>query len=81
MFANMASHSVEVTEAEQPVQVLRYDLVADRMGPGAFRGGAPYRREYRFLEHEAVLQVRADRMAFGLTASRAAGRASRRRTT
>ncbi|MYE00419.1 MAG: hydantoinase B/oxoprolinase family protein, partial [Alphaproteobacteria bacterium] len=64
MFANMASHSVEVTEAEQPVQVLRYDLVADRMGPGTYRGGAPYRREYRFLEHEAVLQVRADRMAF-----------------
>jgi len=64
MFANMASHSVEVTEAEQPVQVLRYDLVADRMGPGAYRGGAPYRREYRFLEQEAVLQVRADRMAF-----------------
>ena len=64
MFANMASHSVEVTEAEQPVQVLRYDLVADRMGAGTWRGGAPYRREYRFLEHEAVLQVRADRMAF-----------------
>ncbi len=64
MFANMASHSVEVTEAEQPVQVLSYDLVADRMGPGTWRGGAPYRREYRFLEHEAVLQVRADRMAF-----------------
>ncbi len=64
MFANMASHSVETTEAEQPVQILRYDLVADRMGAGAWRGGAPYRREYRFLEHEAVLQVRADRMAF-----------------
>ncbi len=64
MFANMASHSVETTEAEQPIQILRYDLVADRMGAGKFRGGAPYRREYRFLEREAVLQVRADRMAF-----------------
>ena len=61
MFANMASHSVETTEAEQPIQILRYDLVADRMGAGRFRGGAPYRREYRFLEREGVLQVRADR--------------------
>ena len=64
MFANMASHSVETTEAEQPIQILRYDLVPDRMGAGRFRGGAPYRREYRFLEHEGVLQVRADRNAF-----------------
>ena len=36
MFANMASHSVETTEAEQPIQILRYDLVPDRMGAGRF---------------------------------------------
>lgn len=64
MFANMASQSIEVTEAEQPLQILSYEFVADRAGPGKFRGGAPYRREYRFLEAEAVLQVRADRQAF-----------------
>ena len=64
MFANMASQSIEVTEAEQPLQILAYEFVADRAGPGKFRGGAPYRREYRFLEKEAVLQVRADRQAF-----------------
>ena len=61
MFANMASQSVEVIEAEQPIQILAYELLPDRAGPGKFRGGAPYRRDYRFLEHEAVLQVRADR--------------------
>jgi N-methylhydantoinase B len=61
MFANMASQSVEVIETEHPMQILAYEFVADRAGPGQFRGGAPYRRDYRFLEREAVLQVRSDR--------------------
>ena len=61
MFANMASQSAEVIEAENPLQILSYELVTDRAGPGKFRGGVPYRREYRFLEREAVLQVRSDR--------------------
>ena len=61
MFANMASHSVEVTEAEQPIQLRAYEFVADRAGAGKFRGGVPFRRDYRFLEEEGVLQVRSDR--------------------
>ena len=32
MFANMASHSIEVTEAEQPIQLLAYEFVADKAG-------------------------------------------------
>ena len=59
----MASHSVEVTEGEQPIQILAYQLVPDRSGPGKFRGGTPYRRDYRLLADEAILQVRADRQA------------------
>jgi N-methylhydantoinase B len=69
LFANLASHSVEVTEAEQPIQILAYEFLADRGGPGKFRGGAPFYRDYRFLEDEAMLQVRSDRRenpAFGL---------------
>jgi N-methylhydantoinase B len=69
MFANLASHSVEVTETEQPIQILGYEFMADRGGAGKFRGGAPFFREYRFLEDEAILQVRSDRRkkpAFGL---------------
>ena len=69
MFANMASHSVEVTEAEQPLQLLAYEFVADKAGAGKYRGGVPFRRDYRFLEDEAVLQVRSDRRThrpFGL---------------
>ena len=64
MFANMASQSVEVIEAEQPVEILAYEFLPDRAGAGKFRGGAPYFRDYRFTEREAVLQVRSDRARF-----------------
>ena len=64
MFANMASQSVEVIEAEQPIEILAYEFLADRAGPGKYRGGAPYYREYRFTEKEAILQVRSDRARF-----------------
>lgn len=64
MLANMASVSVEVIEAEYPVQITAYELLPDRMGAGKFRGGAPYTRSYRFLEEEAVLQIRSDRRTF-----------------
>ncbi len=61
IFANMASASVEVTEAEHPIAILAYDFVPDKAGAGKYRGGTPYRRDYRFLETEGVLQVRSDR--------------------
>jgi N-methylhydantoinase B len=70
---NLASHSVEVTEAEQPIQILGYEFLPDRGGAGKFRGGTPFYREYRFLEGEAILQVRSDRRkhrAFGLYGGR-----------
>jgi N-methylhydantoinase B len=61
MFANMASTSIEVTEAEHPIELTAYEFVPDKAGAGKFRGGVPFRRDYRFLEHEGVLQVRSDR--------------------
>ena len=61
MFANMASHSIEVTEAEHPISLLAYEFVADKAGAGKYRGGVPFRRDYRFNETEGVLQVRSDR--------------------
>jgi N-methylhydantoinase B len=64
IFANMASQPIEVTETEQPMQIVAYEFLTDAMGPGKFRGGAPFRREYRFLEEEGVLQVRSDRRDF-----------------
>ncbi|HSR72517.1 MAG TPA: hydantoinase B/oxoprolinase family protein, partial [Kiloniellales bacterium] len=64
LFVNMASQSVEVTEAEHPIQLLAYEFVRDRAGAGKYRGGVPTRRDYRLLEREAVLQIRADRQTF-----------------
>jgi N-methylhydantoinase B len=64
MFANMASHSIEVTEAEHPIQLLAYEFVPDKSGAGKYRGGTPFRRDYRFLEEEGTLQVRSDRRRF-----------------
>jgi len=34
MFANMASFSIEVIEAENPLEVLDYEMVPDTAGPG-----------------------------------------------
>ena len=57
----MASHSIEVTEAEHPIQLTAYEFVPDKAGAGKYRGGVPFKRDYRFMEHEGVLQVRSDR--------------------
>ena len=61
MFANMASFSVEVIEAENPLEVLDYEFVPDTGGAGKYRGGMSQRKTWRMLAHEGVLQVRADR--------------------
>jgi N-methylhydantoinase B len=61
MFANMASFSVEVIEAENPLEVLDYEFVPDTGGAGKFRGGMSQRKTWRMLAEEAILQVRADR--------------------
>ena len=61
MFANMAAQSIELIEAENPIQMLAFELIPDGAGAGEFRGGVPFRRDYRFLEKEAVLQIRSDR--------------------
>ena len=64
IYANMASQPIEVTETEQPLQITAYEFIQDAMGPGRFRGGAPFRREYKLLAEEAILQVRSDRRTF-----------------
>lgn len=61
MFANMASFSCEVIEAENPLEVLDYEFVPDSGGAGKFRGGMSQRKTWRMLADEGVLQVRADR--------------------
>ena len=61
MFANMASFSVEVIEADNPLEVLDYSMIPDTGGAGMFRGGVSLSRTIRMLAHEGILQVRSDR--------------------
>jgi len=64
MFANLSSHPAEIIEVEHPLEILALEFVPDTGGAGKFRGGMGFRRDYRFVEEEAVLQVRSDRRTF-----------------
>jgi N-methylhydantoinase B len=64
LFANVSLQPVEVLEREQPLEIPCFTLIPDTGGPGRFRGAMALRRDYHFLEDEAVLQVRADRQRF-----------------
>src|SRR5262249_31580590 len=73
MLANMSLPPVEITEAEQPLQILCTEFIQDVGGPGKYRGGMSIRRDYKLLAAEAVLQVRADRhdvLPYGLYGGR-----------
>ena len=61
---NLSNTPVETMEAQHPVRVEAYELVADSCGAGKWRGGLGIRRSYRVLADDAFLQLRADRMKF-----------------
>src|SRR5262249_13368349 len=60
---NTENSPVEETEANYPVRILRYELVADSEGAGRQRGGLGLRRDYTF-EGESTFSVLADRAKF-----------------
>ncbi|MBI4506831.1 MAG: hydantoinase B/oxoprolinase family protein [Chloroflexi bacterium] len=62
--SNNSNTPAEVVEAEYPITIERYEFAEDSGGPGRFRGALGLRRDYRLLEEEATLQVRADRQRF-----------------
>jgi len=79
IFSDLSNNPIEVAEAEYPLRVEAYELVADSAGPGTQRGGMAIRKRFKFLEAQATLQVRSDRQRFqpyGL-AGGAPGRPSR----
>lgn len=47
--ANGSLTPIEVLESEFPVQLERFELMTDSGGPGRYRGGLGYVREYRVL--------------------------------
>lgn len=55
---------IEILESEYPVEVTRFEPLADTAGPGRNRGGPGYLREYRLLE-DAVVTVRMGQFANG----------------
>ncbi len=50
---NTSNLPIEAIEAEYPLLVEAYELVADSAGPGTYRGGAGLRRIIRPVGHEA----------------------------
>ena len=62
--ANTKNTPIEELEANWPVLVERYELVQDSDGAGKFRGGLGIRRDFKFVEHEAVFSVLTDRGKF-----------------
>jgi N-methylhydantoinase B len=57
-----ANLPVESLELAYPLQVVRYELVRDGGGAGAFRGGLPVRRDTRILAQDATLSSTGDRL-------------------
>jgi N-methylhydantoinase B len=64
IFSDLSNNPIEVAEAEYPLHVEAYELVADSAGPGRHRGGLAIRKRFKFLEEQATLQVRSDRQRF-----------------
>ncbi|HVB04961.1 MAG TPA: hydantoinase B/oxoprolinase family protein [Acidimicrobiales bacterium] len=60
---NMPLTPIEILETQFPVRIRRFELIEDSGGPGEFRGGMSYRREYECLA-PATLNRRADRGKF-----------------
>ncbi|MCA1646694.1 MAG: hydantoinase B/oxoprolinase family protein [Chloroflexi bacterium] len=59
--ANGTITPVEIIESEFPVELVRFELIPDSGGPGRFRGGLGYVREYRILG-ESQLSARGGKL-------------------
>lgn len=58
--SNVRITPVEIIESEFPTRILRFELIPDSGGPGTFRGGLGFVREYEILDTSARLSVRTD---------------------
>ena len=74
---NCMNTTAEATEIEYPVRVHRYDLWEDSGGPGRFRGGLGFRKQFEMLADDVTFTHRRDRHDFqpwGLQGGRPAPR-------
>jgi N-methylhydantoinase B len=59
--SNCRTAPVEIIESEFPVQVERFELIADSGGAGKLRGGLGFVRECRILQDEVRFSMRTDK--------------------
>jgi len=64
MASNQSNVPIEMIEADYPIRIERYGLLADTGGAGKFRGGLSLVREYRVLADEIFLGVRSDKRRY-----------------
>lgn len=70
---NFSNYPTEIIENEYPLRIEEYGFIPDSGGPGQHRGALALVRQYRFLETEGTLHIRADRTrfpAYGLNGGR-----------
>ena len=58
--SNVRITPIEIIESEFPTRVLRFELIPDSGGPGTYRGGLGFVREYEILDAPARLSMRTD---------------------
>ncbi|WP_138005633.1 hydantoinase B/oxoprolinase family protein [Halalkalirubrum salinum] len=61
---NCMNTTAEATEIEYPIRVHRYDLWEDSGGPGRYRGGLGYRKQFEILVDDVTFTHRRDRHDF-----------------
>ena len=54
---------LEIIESEFSTRLRRFELIPDSGGPGRFRGGLGFVREYELLDHEARFSLRSTKHA------------------
>jgi N-methylhydantoinase B len=77
--ANLSNQPVELIESDFPLEVIRYGFVPDTGGPGEFRGGLAFCRDYRCREDGMRMTIRTDRRRYpphGLHGGHAGGSSS-----
>ena len=58
--SNVRITPIEIIESEFPTRIRRFELIPDSGGPGTYRGGLGFVREYEVLGPPARLSVRTD---------------------
>jgi N-methylhydantoinase B len=59
--SNCKTAPVEIIESEFPTRVERFEMLRDSGGPGRWRGGLGFTRDYRILADEVRFSMRTDK--------------------